>query len=125
MNKESQKYEYWWNNKTILIAFIITTGCLIGLIGSIIYYSDIEPKQTKAKIQEKVNEMLLTNKTYQCFNCGNYVEGVGMLSFSYYDGRMHHGSMTFQDPYGQILCCNSLRNYQYFKAIMGDPLDES
>lgn len=108
------------------LILIIGLGIIIVGLSVLNYYKYyIEPEQTKQKIQDKVNKMLLTNQTYQCFNCGNYVESVGMLSFQYYGGRMHHGSMTFQDPSGRILCCDSDRNYQYFKEIMGDPLNES
>lgn len=109
--------------RLIIIGILGVVCVILSIIDYNIAY--VEPKDTKAKMEVQIKEMLLTNKTYNCFNCGNYIDGVGMISFQYYDGRMHHGGMTFQDPYGYILCCNSDRNYQYFKEIMGDPLDES
>lgn len=113
------------NNKGKLIVIGILT--VIGIVMSIVDYNIIyvEPIQTKAKMTERIHEMLQTNQTYEkIMDQRNYIDGVGFVWFQYYDGRMHHSSMTFQDLNGRILG-NADRNYQYFKEIMGDPLNES
>lgn len=121
-----KKYRNNLMKDPVVFTLIIVIGMLVIIFAVVDYYLFvIEPQQTKAKMTERIHQMLQTNQTYEkIMDQRNYIDGVGFVWFQYYDGRMHHGSMTFQDLDGRILG-NGDRNYQYFKEIMGDPLNES